>query len=206
MAKCRGLTDAGQKCAAAAVANGYCADHPGRLMTKSEYAAWQGFLPARVSQLLKAGTITDTADGLIDWREADKALAAARDPSMALKRTGTPHPDALVVSRPGADTDAGDFTARFIRARALHEEEKHKLAELKRLEEERRLVDAEEVALQWAHVGAVMREKLRTLPVRLANQLAACETATEARALLAKEIDAALTALSEGFSKGDDDD
>jgi hypothetical protein len=175
-------------------------------MSKAEYAEWQGFDPSRVSHLLAEGKITATEKGLIDWRKADEVLAGLRTPRAPMKRLGTPHPDALVVEQESPESEDTDYAARFIRARALHEEEKHKLAELKRLEEERRLVDAEEVALQWANVGAVMREKLRTLPVRLANQLAACMDAAEVRSMLAREIDAALTALSEGFARGDDDE
>jgi len=206
MPKCRGLAKNGKRCGNWAGENGYCANHPGPLMTKAEYAEWQGFDPSRVSQLLSEGKITATDKGLIDWRKADEVLAGSRTPRMPMKRLGTPHPDALVVEQDAPDADDTDYGARFIRARALHEEEKHKLAELKRLEEERRLVDADVVALQWANVGAVMREKLRTLPVRLSNQLAACETAAEVRSLLSKEIDATLQALSEGFARGDDEE
>lgn len=199
MPKCKGMTKTGAPCQRWAKDDGYCSDHPGQYMRKVEYAAHQGFDQSYVSQLLSSGTIEQTSNGLIDWQMADTALAESRDIRMPLKRHGD-HPD---EDPDGDETDPlGDnYDKRYIRARALKQEEDHQLARLKRLEEEARLVDAEQVALDFANAATLCRQKLRSIPDRVSAQAHACASAADIRRLLATEIDLALSALSDELTR-----
>jgi phage terminase Nu1 subunit (DNA packaging protein) len=207
--QCHGIARSGKRCQRRCDAKGFCSVHPaeGGLVTKTGLAKMQGVVKGRVSQWLKEGTITETDDGYIEWSTAQKSIAASRDHSRPLTRQGTPHPEALVPGDlPGNDDDEDDYGARFVRARALHEEEKHKLAELKRRKEEGELVNAEEVAMAFANVAAIVQQKLRTIPGRVAARVRACATEAEVRAMLMEEIDIALTALADGLVVDDDDE
>lgn len=209
--QCHGVTSSGKRCQRRCDNKGFCGVHPakGGCVTKTGFAKMQGVDKSMVSKWLKDGTITETGGGFIEWGAAQQAIADARDHSRALQRQGTPHPDAMIPGElPGADDDLDglSYDARYIRARALKQEEDHKLALLKRLEEEGRLVDADQVSLDFANIATLLRQKLRSIPDRLAHQAHACKSAAEVRRLLSKEIDIALTALADGLAQGDDDD
>jgi phage terminase Nu1 subunit (DNA packaging protein) len=210
--QCHGITASGKRCQRRCDNKGFCGVHPtaGGFVTKTGFAKMQGVDKSMVSKWLKEATITETPQGYVEWEKAQQAIAESRDPSRALQRQGTPHPESLVAQSASdgeQEEDLGDaWDKRYVRARALKEEETHKLAKLKRLEEEGKLVDAEQVALDFANVAAIVQQKMRTIPVRIAAQVLACTTEAEARSLLSREIDIALSSLADGFTGDDDED
>jgi hypothetical protein len=186
-------------------------------MTMAAYARRIGTTPPYIYQLKKSGVVTVDEDGLLDADEADAAIAKHRDPSKPMQRKGTPDPDAVVIRQgdfektgtlspdTGDDDDeappAGGWQGLYIKSRAIKERELARSAKLRADAEEGRLVDAEEVALQWANVGVIIRQKLSGIPSRLSAQLAVITDEAEARRLLQAEINITLTALTQQLSE-----
>jgi phage terminase Nu1 subunit (DNA packaging protein) len=186
-------------------------------MTQAEYARRIGVDPSHVYRLKARGIIKLTDDGLVDPEQADAAIAAHRDPSKPLQRKGRPADDALVIrqgdyAKTGAgvnpDDDEENWQELYIRSRAIKERELARSAKMRADAEEGRLVDAELVAMQWANVGVLIRQGLQGIPSRLSAQLAATRNEAEIRRLLQREIDHALTALSDRLQNwsGEDDE
>jgi phage terminase Nu1 subunit (DNA packaging protein) len=136
-----------------------------------------------------------------------------------LQRKGSPSDDALVIhqgdfAKTGArqaETDDDDerpqnWQELYIKSRAIKERELARTARMKADAEQGLLVDAAQVALDFAHIATIVRQKMEGIPSRLSAQLAAARSEAEVRRLLTTEIHHALTALADGLEAGGADE
>jgi hypothetical protein len=164
-------------------------------MLKSHYADRCGFAHTYVSKLIREGVIVPTADDMIDVAQADLAIAKKADPTKPSRRNGQPAPD-VPHRQDTAPIDDEDYQARYIRARALHEEEKAKKAELERLQIEGELVQVEIVQREAYEAGKLAQTKIMSVPIRIAPQLAGMDDVQEIRRLIEDELRYALEELT----------
>jgi hypothetical protein len=186
---------------------------PAQTMTQAAYARRIGVDPSYIYRLKTRGLIQLNADGLVDALEADAAIAAHRNPAKRLMRKGTPSNDALVIhqgdfAKTGESDDEApqNWQELYIRSRAIKERELARSAKMKADAEQGLLVDAAQVALDFAHVATLVRQKMEGIPSRLSAQLAAARSEAEVRRLLTTEIHHALTALADGLEAGGADE
>jgi phage terminase Nu1 subunit (DNA packaging protein) len=189
-------------------------------MTQAAYARRIGVDPSYVYRLKTRGVIELTDDGMVNALEADAAIAAHRDPSKPLQRKGRPDGDALVIhqgdfAKTGQNRTDGalpddegpqNWNELYLKSRAIKERELARSAKMKADAEQGLLVDAAQVALDFAHVATLVRQKMEGIPSRLSAQLAAARSEAEVRRLLTTEIHHALTALADGLEAGGADE
>ncbi|MCC7203119.1 MAG: hypothetical protein IT393_10730 [Nitrospirae bacterium] len=147
------------------------------LVSQSEYARRKGVSKQHISRLTQKGIIS-LDDGKIDPVQADKQLAAAKDPAR----------DGLRKS----DSKVKKGESSYWKARTEREQIR---AKRERLEYEKaigQLVDAEEVRLSAFNRGRILRDAIFNLPDRLAPLLAAESDVKKVNAILHKELRAAL--------------
>jgi transcriptional regulator with XRE-family HTH domain len=190
------------------------------LVSQAEFARRIGVSPQYVSKMVKNGVIK-LRSKKVDVQQATNALAATREPARsssalldgAVKTTSgdissLSLEQLLVLRERISSSSPAEQSASqdLLDARLANERHKARLNELKVRREEGSLVDAEQVALDFANVAAIVQQKMRTIPVRIAAQVLACTTEAEARSLLSREIDIALSSLADGFTGDDDED
>jgi hypothetical protein len=190
------------------------------LVSQAEFARRIGVSPQYVSKMIKKGVIK-LRSKKVDVQQATDALAATREPARsssalldgAAKTTSgdissLSLEQLLVLRERISSSSPAEQSASqdLLDARLANERHKARLNELKVRREEGSLVDAEQVALDFANVAAIVQQKMRTIPVRIAAQVLACTTEAEARSLLSREIDIALSSLADGFTGDDDED
>jgi transcriptional regulator with XRE-family HTH domain len=190
------------------------------LVSQAEFARRIGVSPQYVSKMVKNGVIK-LRSKKVDVQQATNALAATREPARsssalldgAVKTTSgdissLSLEQLLVLRERISSSSPAEQSASqdLLDARLANERHKARLNELKVRREEGALVDAEQVALDFANVAAIVQQKMRTIPVRIAAQVLACTTEAEARSLLSREIDIALSSLADGFTGDDDED
>jgi phage terminase Nu1 subunit (DNA packaging protein) len=83
------------------------------------------------------------------------------------------------------------------KARTLKTEEQAAEARLRRLQKEGELVEASEVERTWLAIVGVLRNRLLTIPSRMAARLARVNTPTEVQTLLRDEIYEHLTFIAQ---------
>lgn len=140
----------------------------------------------RVHSMIKEGLIIPDSKGLIDLQEATTTIVANRDPVRGGKRTPI-------------TSDESFSEARSRKERALAD-----MRELETAEKKGELLNAEEVMAALAEVFIVVKERLRSIPARMANEIyyIAKSTQNEREAIakifeaLLKDIDDTLLELS----------
>ena len=205
--RCHGITRAGDRCRLPTVDGAFCAHHPAPsgLVTKSGFADLEGVTPQAVTGWLNAEIIEETDAGFIEWEAASRAVAKSQHISGSPRRQRQ-RAEVVESVTQGVEVDAGEVEeakSRYTIAKAKREEERARLAEMERLEEEGRLVDKHEMTMELCDILAKLRHRLRVIPNRMAPEL---DTGTVQK--LAEEIDGALhdvaNAIEEMGNRGAD--
>ena len=166
-------------------------------LSARQYAQRIGVSGSYVSRLVREGKLPVDAEGRIDPDEADRILAATREPARAAMRTlpasasskdrSTPAP-AIRPAFPAPGMGSGinlpatsDLPTLLLRARTKTEVEKGKLLELKAKVEAGKFVDADEVKVAAFNKARIARDALINLASRLAPLVAARELACSQR-------------------------
>jgi hypothetical protein len=165
-----------------------------RSLSAAAYAERRGVSHVAVLKAIKEGRITAKKVG----------RAYKIDPDLADRQWEHSTSDFSHGGASNADTQVRGPS--YSQSRAIKEAYAAKLKKLEYEEATGKLVDAEQVALDFANVAAIVQQKMRTIPVRIAAQVLACTTEAEARSLLSREIDIALSSLADGFTGDDDED
>ncbi|HZP21432.1 MAG TPA: hypothetical protein VFB16_14650 [Bauldia sp.] len=180
-------------------------------LSARQYAQRIGVSGSYVSRLIRAGKLPAGADGRIDPVEADKVLAALREPARKANRTlpapapahaDPQHRPTTPTARVGlafSDVPGGaatDLPTLLLKARTKTEVEKGKLLELKAKVEAGKFVDSDEVKVAAFNKARIVRDALLNLPARLAPVLAAEADERACFVLLDKEIRQALDELA----------
>lgn len=151
-------------------------------LTQAAYARHRGVSPAAVTYALQAGRIRKLPDGTIDPADADAMWEANTKTPQNTAQTAAALPKAPPSDAPVYNDE-----------RALHERVKRELAEVKLAEERGRLLDRDDVRSGIVSAFRAIRDRVRALPSRLAQQLAGESDAGRILVLLRTEIDQALT-------------
>lgn len=153
-------------------------------LSVTDYAKHRGVSRQAVYKALRNKWITKNAHNKIDPYVADQAWdrATARAPARHQQaRNGPP------TAPPSPRVE---YRERLDKAKAQQ-------AELALLERRGALVKAGDVALLWQDVAAMVRRRLRQMPARIADRLAAARDENEVRRILEGEVDAVLTSLAD---------
>lgn len=183
-------------------------------LSARQYAQRIGVSGSYVSRLVRDGKLPTDADGRIDAEEADRILAATREPARIAKRTvpsSTPSPARSVAassSRPapaapktGSDLGAtapggSDLPTLLLRARTKTEVEKGKLLELRAKVEAGKFVDGDEVKVAAFNKARIVRDALLNIASRLAPLVAAEPDERACFDLIDREVRQALEELA----------
>lgn len=182
-------------------------------ISQRRYAARIGVSHVYINRLVRAGKLPVDADGQIDPEEADRMLAALREPARpsrravhrddgglpAGKRATKPHATAqgeIVTGSP----ERGDLPTLLLKTRIKSEAERGKLLELKAKVEAGRYVDADDVRVAAFNKGRLVRENLLNISGRLAPLVAAEGDERRCFELMDGEIRRALVELTGGPS------
>jgi phage terminase Nu1 subunit (DNA packaging protein) len=102
-------------------------------------------------------------------------------------------------ARPGSGrkkkTEDHDHYTRLAKAKADHEEQKARLAELERMQLEGELLSASDVQKRWADVAARVKAKMLSVPGQVAPRLIGVSDLAEADAIVKAAIYEALVDL-----------
>jgi phage terminase Nu1 subunit (DNA packaging protein) len=161
-----------------------------RLMSQAEYARHRGKSRQYISKLAKAGVLV-MRNGHVDVAASDAVLD---DKPVAVEPNET---DRAAQPRPAVDASGGQAPTSFAQARLADMVFRAKLRRLEYETKSGKLIPADEVKVQWFKQGRQVRDKLLTMPAKLAPQLAALSDVREVRELLDTEIEAMLRALQE---------
>lgn len=184
-------------------------------LSARQYAQRIGVSGSYVSRLVRDGKLPTDADGRIDAEEADRILAATREPARIAKRTvpsSPPSPARSVAAsslrpaptlpRTGSDlagaTGPGgsDLPTLLLRARTKTEVEKGKLLELKAKVEAGKFVDGDEVKVAAFNKARIVRDALLNIASRLAPLVAAEPDERACFDLIDREVRQALEELA----------
>ena len=150
------------------------------------YAQHRGVSHTAVAKAIKAGRISKEPDGTIDPAKADAQWARNTLPSQNLN-TGAAKPAAKVatppVSTPVATVSSRELpppleTGRisapdYQTSRAIREAYAARLAKLEYEERTAKLISSDEVEMRTFNLARRLRDRMQTLPRRLAAALAA---------------------------------
>lgn len=157
-------------------------------MTVAEYAAHRDCSDSYVRRLRRENRLTLATDGRIDVRASDARLAAEQDPLRGGDRTGKAGAD-------GADQPAGEHVPTVavgdVSLREAMRRERlarARLAELELGEASRQLARVKEMERVAFTLARQTLERLRGIPSRLRNQLAAETSSRGCEALLDAEV------------------
>jgi len=173
------------------------------------YAQHRGVSHTAVAKAIKAGRISVEPDGKIDPAKADAQWARNTLPSQNLN-TSAPKPAAKVatppVSTPVATVSSRELpppleTGRisapdYQTSRAIREAYAARLAKLEYEERTAKLISSDEVEMRTFNLARRLRDRMQTLPRRLAAALAAEQDPRVIEQRLDDEIRQALEELS----------
>ncbi len=182
-------------------------------LSARQYAQRIGVSGSYVSRLVREGKLPVDAEGRIDPDEADRILAASREPARSAKRTlpasassndrSTPASAFRPASgAPGAGSgitnlpSGSDLPTLLLRARTKTEVEKGKLLELKAKVEAGKFVDADEVKVAAFNKARIVRDALINIASRLAPLVAAESDERVCFDLIDREVRQALEDLA----------
>lgn len=143
-----------------------------------------GASPWAVSKALREGRITRTRAGKIDPARAD--LEWQEKTNEAKQRVGTTNGDEIASA--GGNGYLPPGVPPFRVSRAIREAYEARIRQLKFEEESGRLVDAEAVRRETYRLGRAFRDKMLSLPERVAARCAAERSQVKIRALLDAEV------------------
>lgn len=176
-----------------------------------QYAHRIGVSGSYVSRLVRDGKLPVDGQGRIDPDEADRILAATREPARRANRIEpAPAPAGPVspaVSRPAptgrafpfGDTampGSSDLPTLLLKARTKTEVEKGRLLEMKAKVEAGRFVDADEVKVAAFNRARIVRDALLNLASRLSPLVAAESDERACFDLIDREVRQALDELA----------
>lgn len=170
--------------------------------TQAAFARRNGWARSYISELKLAGRLVLTDAGLVEVeasliRIGETALGTR--PDVAERNAqARGEPASEPQDAPGAPDEAA---GTFAEARLLERRYKALRAKLDYEQQQGLLVPAADVQTQGRQIGALMRASLQTLPDRLSAELAAETDPRRAHALLAAEIDRALTNLCDQLER-----
>lgn len=170
--------------------NGHSVTDQSRLIRKIDYAKHIGVSPSYVTHLVKSGKIP-THDGKIDPVEADAALKRNLSPAQS-------HESIVEIDR---FKDEADYNALYIKSRALHEEEKARLAKLKADELAGMVISADQVRLDFFDLAKTVANAILAVPDRLSNELAATTEPERVHLVLSAELRRCLEDMSEHWER-----
>tara|TARA_Y100000310_G_scaffold243676_1_gene248277 strand:- start:43760 stop:44338 length:579 start_codon:yes stop_codon:yes gene_type:complete len=164
------------------------------LMTKSEYARHRGVTPAAVNDAIKQGKITEA---IFKVKGRDRVAAEIAD-QLWLKRTSVNNKNSatLFANVDPAQAENKKTSSTYTKSRAAKEAFAAKMAQLKYEKEAGKLVNAMSVKKAANSIGRVTRDRLMSIPERLAPMLSAEEDIDEIREILIRELHDALESLS----------
>ncbi len=173
------------------------------------YAQHRGVSHTAVAKAIKAGRISKEPDGTIDPAKADAQWARNTLPSQNLN-TGAPKPAAKVATPP-VSTPVATGSSRELQppvetgrisapdyqtSRAIREAYAARLAKLEYEERTAKLISSDEVEMRTFNLARRLRDRMQTLPRRLAAALAAEQDPRVIEQRLDEEIRQALEELS----------
>jgi hypothetical protein len=182
-------------------------------LSARQYAQRIGVSGSYVSRLVRDGKLPADADGRIDSDEADRILAATREPARTAKRTlpvsasskdrSAPAPS-LRLEPPAPGVGSGisnlpgpsDLPTLLLRARTKTEVEKGKLLELKAKVEAGKFIDSDEVKVAAFNKARIVRDALLNIASRLAPLVAAEPDERACFDLIDREVRQALEELA----------
>ena len=200
--RCHGVTRSGERCQRRSDNKGFCVMHPtkGGKVTKTGFALITGVDKSMVSKWIAAGTIEADENGHIEWEAAELAIAEARSFAHALQRQGEPHEESRFADgeEPG-DLDPDEVRRRYSIAQMREKEESARREEIKRREDEGRLVDIEAVREDALDAAERLKARLMTIPDHLSPRLATIGDIRTIHAEITAELNKALRELSAEF-------
>ena len=173
------------------------------------YAQHRGVSHTAVAKAIKAGRISVESDGKIDPVKADAQWARNTLPSQSLN-TGAAKPAAKVATPP-VSTSVATGSSRELQppvetgrisapdyqtSRAIREAYAARLAKLEYEERTAKLISSDEVEMRTFNLARRLRDRMQTLPRRLAAALAAEQDPRVIEQRLDDEIRQALEELS----------
>jgi len=175
------------------------------------YAQHRGVSHTAVAKAIKAGRISKEPDGTIDPAKADAQWARNTLPSQSLN-TGAAKPAAKVATPP-VSTSVATGSSRELQppvetgririsapdyqtSRAIREAYAARLAKLEYEERTAKLISSDEVEMRTFNLARRLRDRMQTLPRRLAAALAAEQDPRVIEQRLDDEIRQALEELS----------
>ena len=173
------------------------------------YAQHRGVSHTAVAKAIKAGRISVEPDGKIDPAKADAQWARNTLPSQNLN-TGAAKPAAKVATPPVSNpvstgssrelqppVETGRISAPdYQTSRAIREAYAARLAKLEYEERTAKLIGSDEVEMRTFNLARRLRDRMQTLPRRLAAALAAEQDPRVIEQRLDDEIRQALEELS----------
>lgn len=173
------------------------------------YAQHRGVSHTAVAKAIKAGRISKEPDGSIDPAKADAQWARNTLPSQSLN-TGAAQPAAKVATPPvstpvatgssrelSPPMETGRISAPdYQTSRAIREAFAARLAKLEYEERTGKLISSDEVEMRTFNLARRLRDRMQTLPRRLAAALAAEQDPRVIEQRLDDEIRQALEELS----------
>jgi hypothetical protein len=175
-------------------------------LSARQYAKRIGVSGSYVSRLVRDGKLPVDRDGRLDPDEADRILAARREPARAANRqvpSSVPAAPARLSPAPAPRfaglRDAagpGDLPTLLLKARTKTEVEKGRLLELKAKVEAGKFVDGDEVKVAAFNKARIVRDALVNIASRLAPLVAAEPDERACFDLIDREIRQALEELA----------
>ena len=162
------------------------------------YAQHRGVSHTAVGKAIKAGRIPQEPDGTIDPAKADAAWERNTLPSQNLNATAKPV-ETRVATTPKVSTSLETSRATapdYQTSRAIREAYAARLIKLEFEERTAKLINAQDVDLRTFNLARRLRDRMQTLPRRLAAAFAAEQDARAIEQRLEDEIRQALEELA----------
>lgn len=183
-----------------------------RLGSQSAFARHRGVSRQMVGIWKKEGRIAMVGE-LVDFFESDALLARSLDPARGgkggkSKRAGAPQNPAAVdpnssagaSGAPAGDEDTPADPQSFQAARARRENFAAKQAELDYRKAVGEVIEADRAGKAFAGICTVVRQAVQRLPDTLASRLAAESDPRKVRAMLAKDLEQALSDMADAVA------
>ena len=177
-------------------------------LSARRYAQRIGVSGSYISRLVRDGKLPTDEGGRVDPDEADRILAALREPARPARRTLpqrspapatpplSPGPVSSIAPSGVSSPGGADLPTLLLRARTKTEVEKGKLLELKAKVEAGKFVDADEVKVAAFNKARIIRDALINIASRLAPLVAAESDERTCFELIDREVRQALEDLA----------
>jgi hypothetical protein len=171
-------------------------------MTQAEYAKHRGISQPRIAKLISQGKL----DGayikkgrryIINPEDADRLMESNRDP-IHDARIRPKRPRIEPASKTPAPSGEGKSLNEAARLNMWY---RAALLKIKYEKEVGALISKDKVTKQAAHMGALIKTHLESLPAKLGQELAGINEPKQVAQLLRREIKSALTALGNEIAK-----